>query len=172
MQIAILLFHRFAGLDAVALHDALSTIPGAEATFAAVQPGPWRDETGQLELTADAALAEIPRPQLLVLPGGSGAPAASVNRAVRGWVAGAAAGGWTVAVSDGVLISGRAGLLTGRTVAAPTRLHADLAALGASATGGRVVVDGRVATAASAAAAAELVSLLPIRNTHQKGQVR
>lgn len=169
MQIAILLFDRFAALDAVALHNALSSLPGADITFAGLRPGPWRDETRQLELTADAALTEIPHPQLVVLPGGNGALAASRNRAVAQWLAGAAAGGWTVAVSDGLLIVGRAGLLSGRRVAAPPRLHNDLAALGASVTAEQVVVDGRLATAVGADAATALTSRLPVHTITTKG---
>lgn len=160
MQIAILLFDGFAALDAVALHNALSSAPRADITFAALRPGSWRDETRQLELTADASLSEIPRPDLLVVPGGSGARTASRNRAVGLWVSGAAASGWTVALSDGVLILGRAGLLHGRRVAAPARLHSDLAALGAVPTADRLLIDGRLATASTADAAADLTSLL------------
>ena len=168
MQIAILLFDGFAALDAVALHNALSSLPGASITFAGLRPGPWRDETGQLELTADAGLTEIPHPHVAVLPGGSGAPAASCNRAVVQWLA-AAADGWTVAVSDGLLIVGRAGLLSGRRIAAPPRLHNDLAALGAAVTAEQVVLDGRLATAVGAGSATALTSRLPVHTITTKG---
>jgi putative intracellular protease/amidase len=168
VQIAILLFDGFAALDAVALHNALSSAPRADITFAALRPGSWRDETRQLELTADASLSEIPRPDLLVVPGGSGARTAAGNRAIGGWLGSAAASARTVAVSDGVLILGRAGLLHGRRVAAPARLHGELAALGAVPTAERLLIDGRLATAATAEAATELTSLLLNPSTNTK----
>jgi transcriptional regulator GlxA family with amidase domain len=169
VQIAIFLFESFTALDAVALHNALSSVPGADITFTGLRPGPCRDETRQLELTADAALTEIPHPQLVVLPGGIGALTAGRNRAVCQWLAGAAATGWTVALSDGVLIVGRAGLLSGRRVAAPSRLHSELTTLGATPTGERIVIDGRLATAVGADAAIQLASLLPIHTITTKG---
>jgi len=106
---------------------------------------------------------------LVVLPGGIGALTASRNRAVGQWLAGAAATGWTVALSDGVLIVGRAGLICGRRVAAPVRLHSELAALGATPTAEQIAIDGRLATAVGADAATRLASLLPIHTITTKG---
>lgn len=169
MQIAILLFDGFAALDAVALHNALSSVPLSDITFAALRPGAWRDETRQLELTADASLSEIPRPDLVVLPGGSGAESAGRNRAIGAWVAGAAASGWTVALSDGLLVLGRTGLLRGRRVAAPVRLHSELVALGAVPIAERFVIDGRLTSASTARAAHELTAVLLTQPTTTKG---
>lgn len=172
MQIAILLFDRFAGLDAVAFHEALSSTPEAQVTFAGTRPGPFRDETGRLELTADAALGEVPRPHLVVLPGGAGATAAAEHRAVCQWLAAAAPTGWTVAAGDGLLIAGAAGLLPGCTVAAPTRLHRQLLAMGARPTTDRFLIGGGLASTATAEAASDLIRSLNLRITTTKGTSR
>ena len=60
MQIAIVLFPRLTVLDAIGPYQTLDQLPGGEVVFVAEQAGPVRDETGQLGLVADAALAEVP----------------------------------------------------------------------------------------------------------------
>ncbi|ABD11920.1 hypothetical protein ThrDRAFT_04457 [Frankia casuarinae] len=42
MQIAIMLYDRFTGLDAIGPYEILARIPGAEVIFAAARPGPAR----------------------------------------------------------------------------------------------------------------------------------
>jgi putative intracellular protease/amidase len=60
MQIAILLFDRFAALDAVGPYQVLSRLPGADVVFAAEQAGPVTDDRGALSLSAPATLAARP----------------------------------------------------------------------------------------------------------------
>ena len=72
MQIAILLFERFTVLDAIGPYQVLSGLPGAEVSFVAEHPGPVRDEEGSLVVSAQAGLADVPRPDIVVVPGGPG----------------------------------------------------------------------------------------------------
>ena len=72
MQIAIVLFPRLTVLDAIGPYQTLDHLPGGEVVFVAEQAGPVRDETGQLGLVADAALAEVPHPDVVLVPGGPG----------------------------------------------------------------------------------------------------
>ena len=72
MLVAIVLFDRFTALDAVSPYEVLSSLPGAEVVFTAHVPGPVVNEKGTLRLTADAALADVPRPDVIVVPGGPG----------------------------------------------------------------------------------------------------
>ena len=81
MQIAILLYDRFTALDAVGPYEVLSRLPGAEVVFAAQRPGPVRTDTGMLAVTADAALADVPHPDIVLVPGGPGQEAADDRRA-------------------------------------------------------------------------------------------
>jgi transcriptional regulator GlxA family with amidase domain len=72
MQIAILLFDRFTALDAVGPHEVLSRLPGARAVFVGERVGPVRTDLGTLALPVEATLAEVPRPDIVVVPGGPG----------------------------------------------------------------------------------------------------
>jgi putative intracellular protease/amidase len=68
--VAIVLFDRFTALDAVGPYEVLSSSPGAQVVFAADAPGPVLNEKGTLRLIADTALADIQRPDVVVVPGG------------------------------------------------------------------------------------------------------
>src|SRR5882757_2663720 len=72
MQIAIVLFDRFTALDAVGPYEILSRLPDAQTVFVAERTGPVRADTGFLAITADRTLAEVPRPDIVVVPGGPG----------------------------------------------------------------------------------------------------
>ena len=72
MQIAILLYDHVTALDAVGPYEVLSRLPGAESVFVATHRGPVRCDTRQLALVADANLADVPTPDIIVVPGWSG----------------------------------------------------------------------------------------------------
>jgi len=72
MQIVIALYDRFTALDAVGPHQVLAHVPGAEIVFAAERARRVSDETGTLTLVADAAFADVPAPDVLLIPGGPG----------------------------------------------------------------------------------------------------
>ena len=72
MQIAIVLYDRFTALDAVGPYETLGRLPDADTVFVAERTGPVRSDTGRLALTADRSLAEVPHPDIVVVPGGPG----------------------------------------------------------------------------------------------------
>src|SRR5581483_8001594 len=112
---AILLFDRFTVLDAVGPYQVLSGLPGAEPVFVAEHPGPVTDENGMLTLSAQAALADVPRPDVIVVPGGPGQDAQMADGPVHQWLRAAdQASTWTTSVCTGSLILAAAGLLAGR----------------------------------------------------------
>ncbi|OIJ65743.1 DJ-1/PfpI family protein [Streptomyces mangrovisoli] len=149
MQIAILLYDRFTALDAVGPYETLSRLPGAETVFVAERTGPVRNETGNLALTADRTLAEVPEPGIVVVPGGPGQSAQMTNGALLDWLRAADAGSeWTTSVCTGSLLLGAAGLLTGRSATSHWLALEQLRAHGAEPTGRRVVFDGKYVTAA------------------------
>lgn len=127
MQIAILIFERCSALDAVALHRALRAAADDDAVLVAARPGPIRDATGRLELTADAALQEIPRPDVIAIPGGAGAARASHDQTTVAWIAAAVqAGARAVTVGAGSLLVARAGVRTrSRSIPSAEQLLAD-----------------------------------------------
>jgi putative intracellular protease/amidase len=149
MNIAILLFDRFTALDAVGPYETLGRIPGAKVTFVAETLGPVRTDTGNLAITADATLADLTEPDILVVPGGPGQTQQMDNEKVLEWIRHAhATSTWTTSVCTGSLLLAAAGLLDGKRATSHWLALDQLPAYGAEPTLERVVFDGKIVTAA------------------------
>lgn len=161
MQIAILLYERFTALDVVGPYDVLAHLPGAEIVFVAERPGPVTNEVGTLQLVAGAALDEVPRPDVVVVPGGPGQNAHMSDGPVRRWLRRADEHStWTASVCTGSLLLAAAGLLAGRRATSHWLRRDDLVGLGAVAVGERVVFDGKYVTAAGVSAGLDMALAL------------
>ena len=161
MLAAIVLFDRFTALDAVGPYEVLSSLPDAEVVFAAQMPGPVVNEKGTLRLTADAALADVPRPDVIVVPGGPGQNAHMADEALLGWLRAAdSRSAWTTSVCTGSLLLASAGLLNGRRATTHWLAMDKLAGLGAVPVTGRVVTDGKYMTAAGVSAGLDMALAL------------
>jgi putative intracellular protease/amidase len=151
MRIAVLLFPRLTALDAIGPYEVLQRLPDADVTFVGGRRGEVRTENGYLGLVVDATFADLPDPDLVVVPGGVGSRAAMRDPAVLDWVRTAHAGSrFTTSVCTGSLILAAAGLLDGLTATTHWEAMQELGALGAVPTGDRVVEhpDRRIITAA------------------------
>ncbi|MFI0592049.1 DJ-1/PfpI family protein [Streptomyces griseus] len=149
MQIAILLFDRFTALDAVGPYEILSRAPGAETVFVAERTGPVRNDSGSLALVAEKTLAEVPSPDLVIVPGGPGQSDQMANEALLGWLRTVdATTTWTTSVCTGSLLLAAAGLLRGRRATSHWLALELLEEFGVEPTGERVVLDGKYVTAA------------------------
>jgi transcriptional regulator GlxA family with amidase domain len=161
MDIAILLFDRLTALDAVGPYEVLSRVPGATVTFVATEPGPKRTDTGRLALTADASLAELPHPEIVLVPGGPGQAEAEQDEAVLDWLRTAhETTTWTTSVCTGSLVLGTAGLLHGLRATTHWLALDQLSERGAVPTDERVVVDGKVMTAAGVSSGIDMALTL------------
>ena len=148
MQIAIPLFDRLTALDAIGPYEVLSRLPGAEVLFVAARPGPKRTDTGALALTADRGLDEVPEPDIVVVPGGSGTRDQRHDELV-GWIQRAhETSRWTTSVCTGALLLGAAGILDGLRATTHWLFFDKLREFGAEPTLERVVEQGKVMTAA------------------------
>ncbi len=157
MQIAILLYDRLTALDAVGPYEVLARLPGATVVFAAERPGPVRADTGMLALTADAALADVPHPDIVLVPGGPGADDQMTDGAVHEWLRAAdAASSWTASVCTGSLILAAAGPLAGHRATSHWLALDQLAELGVTPVSQRVVIDGKFITAAGVSAGIDM----------------
>jgi transcriptional regulator GlxA family with amidase domain len=117
--------------------------------FAAHEPGEKRTETGRLGLIADVALAEIPEPDVIVMPGGFGTRAAAEHQPTLDWLRHAHQHStFTTSVCTGSLVLGAAGLLDGLEATTHWAEMEALARYGATPTERRVVEQGRIITAA------------------------
>ncbi|MEW2527895.1 DJ-1/PfpI family protein [Streptomyces sp. NPDC047071] len=149
MQIAIALYERFTALDAIGPYQTLSGIPDAQVVFVAERTGPVRDDSRQLALAADKTFAEVPSPDVLVVPGGPGQSDQMDNAPLLDWLRTAdTTSTWTTSVCTGSLALAAAGLLEGRTATSHWLALGELAKLGVTPSEERVVFDGKYVTAA------------------------
>jgi transcriptional regulator GlxA family with amidase domain len=148
MQIAIPLFERLTALDAIGPYEVLSRLPGAEVLFTAAEPGPKRTDTGALGLAADRGLAEVERPDIVVVPGGRGTRDQPHDELIA-WIQRThQTSRWTTSVCTGALLLGAAGVLEGLRATTHWLFLDQLRDFGAEPTLERVVEQGKVITAA------------------------
>jgi len=149
VKIAILLYEDMTALDAIGPYEVLSRLPDADVRFAAEKKGLVRTDTGFLRLSADHELSEVPRADILLVPGGPGDVRVRQNGRVLDWLRMLhEKTRFTTSVCTGSLILGAAGLLQGlRATTHWTRMEV-LREFGAEPTGERVVEQGKIVTAA------------------------
>ena len=149
MKIAIPLYDRFTALDAVGPYEVLQRLPGAEIAWLAHEPGPVGTDTGKLRLYADAAFEDVPDPEVVVVPGGTGTDAVLDDERLVGWIRRAhETSEWTTSVCTGSLLLGAAGVLEGLDATSHWLDLHELEGYGACPTDRRVVEQGKVITAA------------------------
>jgi transcriptional regulator GlxA family with amidase domain len=165
MLIAIPLFDRFTALDAVGPFQVLVQLPAAKTLFLAERPRDVTDESGALTLRAEAAFADVPRPDIIVVPGGPGQAAhMGVDSPLREWlIAADQTSTWTTSVCTGSLILAGAGLLDGRRATTNWMAMGELARLGVTPVNQRYVFDGKYATAAGVSAGIDMALALTDR---------
>ncbi len=169
MNIAILLFDRLAALDAVGPYEVLSRLPGAKVTFVAEQVGPKRTDTGQLALMADASLAELEHPNLVLVPGGPGQMALMDDGPVHEWLRAAyETSEWMTSVCTGSLILAAAGLLTGKRATSNWQALEELGTFDVEVVPERVVFDGKLATSAGVTAGIDMALGLAARIANEQ----
>jgi transcriptional regulator GlxA family with amidase domain len=165
MLIAIPLFDRFTALDAVGPFQVLVQLPAAKTIFVAERPRAVTDESGALTLRAEASFADVPHPDIIVVPGGPGQAAhMGVDSPLRDWlIAADQTSTWTTSVCTGSLILAGAGLLDGRQATTNWMAMDELARLGAKPRQERYVFDGKYATAAGVSAGIDMALALADR---------
>jgi len=164
MRIAILIFDQLTALDAVGPYEVLSRLPGADLRFVAKEPGPKRTDTGALALSADLGLADLPDPEIVLVPGGEGNRPLLGDDEVLDWLRSAhETSAWTTSVCTGSLVLGAAGLLEGKRATSHWVYREALRAYGAEPVDARVVEDGKVVTAAGVSSGIDMALTLAAR---------
>jgi putative intracellular protease/amidase len=156
MRIVIPLFDGFTALDAVGPYEVLSRLPGAEIIWTALEAGPVTSEPGVLKLVADVATSEIDACDILVVPGGPSSRVAA-KAGLADWVRVIhPSTQWTTSVCTGADILGMAGVLEGLQATTHWSATERLAEYGATYSPERVVVQGKVVTAAGVSAGIDM----------------
>ncbi len=139
-------------------YEALALLPGGEVRFVATEIGPKRAAgRGSLQLVADHTLSDVPHPNVVLIPGGPGEAVVRGDERVLSWLRGAhETSRWTTSVCTGALTLAAAGILDGTDATTHWSSMDDLAALGANPVHERVVVRGKVITAAGVSAGIDM----------------
>ena len=163
MDIAIALYDRFTALDCVGPYDVLSRLPDARVHWLAAQTGPVRADAG-LIVQAQATFDDLPRPDVLLVPGGMRFPSQDEDPELLAWIAAAHEHTmWTTSVCTGSLALGAAGILEGVPATSHWAAIDALSQYGAVPTHDRVVFAGKIATAAGVSAGIDRALALAAR---------
>ncbi|MFJ2028432.1 DJ-1/PfpI family protein [Streptosporangium sp. NPDC087985] len=159
MHIAIPLYAGYDAMDALGPYFVLRNIPGATVTFVAERPGVIADEG--VTLTATASFADLPRPDVLVVPGTKDVKQSMADQELIHYVKTAhPTTTWTTSVCVGSLTLGAAGLLEGVKATTHWVAHDLLTQFGARPVNGRSVRDGKIITSAGVTAGIDMALYL------------
>ena len=166
MQIAVALFDQVTALDAVGPYEVLQRLPDAEVCFVGHRRGEVRADNGFLGLTVDRRFDEVPNPDILVVPGGIGTRALVHDVAILDWIRSAhETSRFTTSVCTGSLLLGAAGILDGLSATTHFSARQLLAKYGAKPSEDRVVIEGKVITAAGVSSGIDMALHLAERLT-------
>ena len=158
MQIAIGLYPGFTALDAIGPYQVFSNLPGGDVVLCAERTGRLADDNDILHLVVEHSFAEVPTPDVLVVPGGMITRRIARERGpIVEWIAAAhATTSYTTSVCTGALLLGAAGILEGLDATTHWCAYDELSRYGARPTERRVVFQGKVVTAAGVSAGIDL----------------
>jgi len=167
MQIAIGLYPGFTALDAIGPYQVFTNVPGVEVVLCAEQRGPLDDDNKLLHLDMEHTFDDVPSPDVLLVPGGLVTRRIAQERGpIVEWIRTAhATTTYTTSVCTGALLLGAAGVLDGLRATTHWIAYEQLRAYGAQPTEERVVIEGKVVTAAGVSAGIDLALTL-VGRTH------
>ncbi len=162
MQIAIGLYPGFTALDAIGPYAVFTNVPGADIVLCAERKGPLADDTGLLHLDLAYAFDDVQAPDVLLVPGGLVTRRLAAERGpIIDWIRAAhETTTYTTSVCTGALLLGAAGVLDGLPATTHWMAYEHLRSYGAEPTEQRVVIEGKVATAAGVSAGIDLALTL------------
>ena len=162
MQIAIGLYPGLTLLDAIGPYQVLSQVPGNELIVCAERTGRLTDDNGLIHFDIEHTFADVPRPDLLLVPGGFITRKLARDRdPIVDWIAEAHPHTtYTTSVCTGALLLGAAGILDGLDATTHWSAYDELATYGARPTEKRVVQQGKIWTAAGVSAGIDLALTL------------
>jgi transcriptional regulator GlxA family with amidase domain len=160
MDIAFVLYPGMTALDLVGPYEVMARWPGAVAHFVATSADPVATDAG-LVIVPTETTAELPDPDVIVVPGSSTPFSPLADAALVEWLRTAAPGAtWVTSVCTGSSLLAAAGLLSGRKATTHWGFREALAGMGVQVVTERVVVDGNVVTGAGVSAGIDMALAL------------
>jgi|SRR5262245_12331508 len=162
MQIAIGLYPGFTALDAIGPYNVFTNVPGTDVVLCAERTGALADDNGLLRLDVEHTFEDVPTPDVLLVPGGLATRiVAAEGGPIVDWIRSAhQATTYTTSVCTGALLLGAAGVLQGLRATTHWLAYDHLRRYDADPTAERVVIEGKVATAAGVSAGIDLALTL------------
>lgn len=146
MHIAFLLFPGITQLDLTGPAQFLSRLPGAKVDLVWDSLDPVPTDAG-FSILPTATFADVPRADLLCVPGGMGVASVIDHPRALDWVRQVGTGAeWVTSVCTGALVLGAAGLLQGYQATTHWAWHDLLSLFGAEPVQARTVIDRNRAT--------------------------
>jgi len=158
MEIAFLVYDELTALDIIGPYEVLGRIPDAEPRFVSKQKGEVPVDSGAFSFTTHYALADVPHPDVFVIPGGArGTFAAAQDEEILSWVREAHEHSrFSTSVCTGSLILGAAGILKGCKATTHWSASGFLEHHGAEWCDERIVQEGKIITAAGVSAGIDM----------------
>jgi transcriptional regulator GlxA family with amidase domain len=159
MQIALALYPNFTMLDIIGPFQVLADVPGNDVEFVAAAAGPVVDHTGRGTLIATKSFADVPNPDIVVVPGGLNDT--ELQPELLEWLRKVhPTTTWTTSVCTGAVYLAAAGILDGLDATTHWARKRALEQLGAHYTEQRVVERGKVITAAGVSSGIDMAFVL------------
>ncbi len=161
MKLAIAIYDNFTALDAIGPYEVLSHLPGMETVFVGREKRAYRTDTHACAILADATFDEVEHPDIVLVPGGPDGLAIATDAALQAWLRKVhPTTQWTTSVCTGALALAGAGILNGVEAVTHWAAMDALAQLGAKPVKERVVMRGRIVTAAGVSAGIDMALAL------------
>lgn len=156
LTIAVLLYDKMTMLDAVGPYEVLHRLPNATVKFVGETTGLKLADSKMLFLNADYALDQVPRPDILLIPGGDPTEVMKSEK-ILNWIREAhKTTKLTTSVCTGSLVLGAAGLLKNLKATTHWATAEYLKNFGAEYVAARYVEQGKIITAAGVSAGIDM----------------
>jgi len=163
MKIAYVLYPDFTALDLIGPYEVISVWPDVELYWVATTPGPIRTDHG-LAMLPTATPADLPDPNVVVIPGSSKPLGPLKDELLLDWVRSVApTAQWLTSACTGSGVYGAAGVLQGRRATTHWGFRENLKAMGVDVVADRVVFDGPFVTGAGVSAGIDMALALTAR---------
>ena len=163
MKVAYVIYPDFTALDLIGPYEVISLWPDVELHWVATTPGPIQSDHG-LTIVPTTTPAELPDPDVVVIPGSSKPLGPLKDDVLLDWVRSVApTAQWLASACTGSAVYGAAGVLTGRRATTHWGFRENLKAMGVDVVAERVVFDGRFVTGAGVSAGIDMALALTAR---------